>query len=228
MKLIDILREKAEFGKVAFGSYDTIAKMQGGEPEPDTREEAKLLKALKDWVLDPTRPTEAIEAYMQSGVIQAAKKKYPKVFAPSKPNGTVVYRGLENVNKIFIQKVLDSTDDSDWTHVTWSNMYVCNKPVSYSPRGGLQSWTYDPKVAKWFGTQGMLITKLDDNFYFNTEAMGEITGMAEGEVIHYGEKFKNPVYLAVADFMVGFSGKTDKARFQSATSYLRKVAGGDK
>lgn len=223
-KLKSEAQNDADFGKVAFGSNKTVAKMQGSEPEPDTDEEAELLDAIERWT-GITRDSTKLVKLADKGVLKKAKKKYPKVFAPSQPNGTIMYRGIEHMTGEFLQELMDSTTEKDWVYTPWSGMYVCKKPVKYTPHSELQSWTYDKKVAKFFAQSGIFITKQDDDFYFNPDALKAISGMKETEVIHFGKTYKNPVYVAVANFKIYFDdAKPEKDWFSSATSVLKKVA----
>lgn len=241
MKLIDILKEKKDddFGDVALGSIKAVADMQGAGQEEDTKIEKKLIKAIQSWVLEPSKSD--LPDLMKSGAVKRAKQQFPKIFAPNKPMGTLVYRGVQQVSEEFLEELANSSVE-DWKQVTWSDMYVCSKPVNYSPRSKLQSWTYDPKVAEFFKQSALLITKLDDDFYFNDKAMAAITSdlgieMNEKEVIHYGRKYSNPVYIGLADHQferiydllkgAEQGNKPEKKRFQSATSYMTKMAGGE-
>lgn len=216
MKLRDILSEiqaDADFGKVAFGdpdqspdgTYPAILKLQGKSEknkEKNTRREDELLDALTSWV------TSYSAGELHSGtltkllpVIRKGKKLFPSVFAPSKPDGTPVYRGLKNTSEKLLRRLAKETTKEDWT--AEEGYMWCKKPIKYSPHSDWQSWSYGEKNAKAFSASSMLKTKQDEDFYFNPKTLKSVFGRNEQEIIHQGKEYSSEVYIGLMGYMWG-------------------------
>lgn len=197
MKLLDLLKEvdDSDFGKVVFGGKKDepeFARMQGAKPgsEPNTPEEQKLLKALRGWVVSPSYGVKDI--FKLKKLIQAAAEKYPKILKPKTPNGTPLFRGLKNLSPEILE-VVKASKPEDWVYS--KGMMLLKNPINYKPRTEVQSWTNEFISATEFATEGMLITKQTNDFYFNQEVFDELYGRPEEEVLHLGTKYDNPIYF---------------------------------
>lgn len=200
------------FGKIAFGDPNTkaatadaksIAKLQGikmsdDEPgERDTKIEVNLYDTLFDWVKGETSYASK-KLYKYKDLIKQAQRKFPTIFKPSTPVGTVVYRGIGELNDKLLDK-LKNTSKSFWkTIVVNRRTYmVYTKPISYTPRSIVQSWTHDMAIAGDFAGDALLISKQDSEFLFNQEFMKILYPKNEKEQLHFGKEYKNKIFIAV-------------------------------
>lgn len=206
IQLKDILKEDEvsdKFGNVAFGEDPNIAKMQGKKTEEDTKFEEKLLTALIGWTVDSSTQL-ANKLYDNFPLLKKASKKFPSVLQPLTPNGTEVYRGVKHPNKKLIEK-LEKTKKEDWTKQQMGTyvFYKYSKPVKYTPRRKVQSWTSSKKVAAQFSfasKEGVCLTTIqNEEFLFNENLIKKIYGgQNEKELLHFGQKFKNQIYILVS------------------------------
>lgn len=197
MNLLELLKEvlDADFGKVVFGGpkdEPEFARMQGAKPgsEPNTPEEQKLLKALRGWVISPSYGVKDI--FKLKKLIQAAAEKYPKILKPKTPIGTPLFRGLKSLSPEILE-VVKASNPEDWVYS--KGMMLLKNPINYTPRTEVQSWTNELSSAMEFATEGILITKQTEDFYFNQEVFDELYGRPEEEVLHLGTKYDNPIYF---------------------------------
>jgi hypothetical protein len=223
MKLLDILKEAAEedFGKVVFGSKKDepeFARMQGAKPgsEPNTDKEQKLLSLLRRWVQGPQFAVK--DLYKLSSIIKALAPKYPRILKPKTPNGTTLFRGLKNVSPEILE-VVKASKPEDW--VLKKGMMLLKNPINYTPRTEVQSWTNEFLSAMEFATEGILITKQTDDFYFNQEVFDELYGRPEEEVLHLGTKYDSPIYFGFiknSKLSKKFKTKFDKVPMNAKSS----------
>lgn len=205
IQLKDILKEDEvsdKFGNVAFGEDPNIAKMQGKKKEKNTKFEGNLLDALIKWI-DQSTTNIADELYSNYSLLKKASKKFPSVLGPFTPNGTELYRGIRYPNKKLIEK-LKKTKKENWTEekIGADTFYKYSKPVKYTPRRKVQSWTSSKKVASQFSIASKpgvcLSTIQNEEFLFNEKFIKKINWADEKEILHFGEKFKDPVYIMVS------------------------------
>jgi hypothetical protein len=237
IKMDEILSEKgdADFGDVAFGDpwqdmgYPTFLKMQGKsakDKEDNTKTEKRILDALADWVTGSANYISN-ELTRLLPALKKGKKRFPNIFVPDQSNGTVVYRGLDKMNKNLEKTLIDKTTKKDWRPMR--GFMLCTKPVKYSPRRDWQSWSYSTKVAKNFGGDAVLLTKQDNNFYFSSKTMRIIYGNEnEQEVLHNGKTFSAPVYIAINEyyfnkFMSNKIGSPDKGKKQGLKTVSKQL-----
>lgn len=178
--------------------------------EKNTPIENELASALHSW-FGSSNSTSANTFKKLYPAIQQAKAKFPKVFSPGKLN-TPVYRGTA-ISKAF-ESTLKKSKESDWKRITDDGMVymVYTKPVSYVPKRAAQSWTTTPEKAQDFNSSYVLITGLSDQFFLNAKSSDALGGYeySEDEIIHVGQKFVHPVFIAV-DIDTWDEYKFDKA-----------------
>lgn len=213
IKLKDILKEDEvndKFGDVALGGDPNIARMQGKKQEDNTEFEEKLYDILNTWTFE-TSIGLANKLYNNFALLKKAAKKFPKVFLPSTSDGTILYRGIRNLNKQLRDK-LEKTKQEDWKKVTIGDkiMYQYSKPVKYTPRLKVQSWTSSAKVATFFSKPRewsvdsisvILSTTQNNEFLFNQNLIRYIfsdTLSSEKEILHFGQTFKEKVYISIS------------------------------
>lgn len=214
MKLRDILFEiqtDADFGNVAFGDpnqkagYPGLLKLQGKsakDKEKNTRIEDELLDALTYWVTSSSAGKSRSDTLTKLlPVIQKGKELFPSVFAPSKPDGTPVYRGLKNTSEKLLRRLAKETTEEDW--IAKEGYMWCKNPIKYSPHSDWQSWSYSKQNAKAFSASSMLKTKQDTDFYFNPKSLQSIFGHNEQEIIHHGKEYSSEVYIGLMGYMWG-------------------------
>lgn len=208
MKLLDILTEKKmsdnvtatkPLGNIVFADPDddpALAKLQGFKPksEPNTPFESELYDALNDWTSMPSYSmkflTKAKDKLFQ------LKKKYPIIFKPNVPNGTVMYRGVGDISKATLSQ-LRSSKIQDWTRLK-EDYWLYKKAIDYKPRSPIQSWTYDHRTGQDFANEGMLVTNLTDTeFLINSKVLKIFFVSDEKEILHFGKEYKNKVYIAL-------------------------------
>jgi len=196
MKLTKIL--EGEYGNILFGDKKDppeFAKLQKAKPgsEDNLPGETKLLRILKQWT---TTPENAIEdLYKISGKLKSMANDYPKILKPETPNGTILYRGLKNVNPE-IEAQIKKSNPEDW--IKAGRLYILKTPIKYVPRSNVQSWSTGISTAQFFfGESGMIITKQTDEFMLNQKAMEVLYGLNEEEVLHFGKEYKESnIYFA--------------------------------
>jgi len=208
-----VINEEGIFGDTAFADKNDppqYAKAQGKEPgsEPDTKEEKRLLDALESWLEASWQGDgEVIKGYKK--LMPQLKQEYPQIFAPLKPNVTVVYRGLSTVNE-YLETLIENSSPSDWKQVE-EGWWIYKKPVKPRSTSDLQSYTYDLERAKLFGeNNAILITKQDNSFFMNSEVYNPV----EQEVLHFGRVYEYPVYLMIADYLYEDVGDEDMAKYR--------------
>lgn len=204
IKLKDILKEDEvsdKFGDVALGSSLALAKLQGKKKEDNTGYEDKLLTTLRLWVLGWALQS-VDDLYSQYNIFKKAAKKFPSVFLPDTPNGTQLYRGLQDAG--YLTDKIEKTKPKDWKKE--GDMYVYTKPIKYKPYRTVQSWTDDVNIAKKFSGKQydakyngfvLLTTKQTDEFLFSQKLMKYLYKRDERETLHFGTKFKQPIYLMI-------------------------------
>lgn len=207
IKLKSILKEDDvtdKFGDVLFGSDRDLANFQGKPVEKNTKFETQLLDIMSRWLVGGWDDTEKF-LWKNYPLLKKAAEVFPKILKPKTPNGTEVYRGLAKLNPV-LESQLMKTDVSDWIESGDNWMYL--KPISYTPRQNVQSWTTSRIIAWGFSTEkgsnsGYLSTKQNDEFLFNQDFMSllysEISGKLtdESEILHFGKKYANDVYITV-------------------------------
>ena len=112
IKLKHILQEdevEDNFGKVAFGSDMGIVRMQGGNKgEKNTPYETELLGILERWTEGGWEGTSDL-LWKKYSLLKKASKVFPRVLKPNTPNGTEVFRGLQDINpkleKNFLKRI---------------------------------------------------------------------------------------------------------------------------
>tara|TARA_R110000868_G_scaffold44523_3_gene148558 strand:+ start:1110 stop:1820 length:711 start_codon:yes stop_codon:yes gene_type:complete len=193
MNLLELLKEIAEdkeYGEVLFGDKNNppeFAKLQGAKPgsEPDLSAEKKLLLILKKWTGHPAHAIK--DLYKLHGKLKTLANDYPKILKPESPNGTILYRGLTDVNPQ-IEAQVKSSKAEDWVRV--GRLYILKTPITYVPRSDIQSWTSSMSTGQYsFGDSGMLITKQTDEFMLNQKALSILYGLIEDEVLHFGKDY---------------------------------------
>lgn len=214
IKLKHILQEdevEDNFGRVAFGSDMGIVRMQGGNKgEKNTKYETELLQTLELWIRQSDGET-ANKLYKKFSLLKTAAKVFPQLLLPETPNGTTLYRGLDNPNEKLLS-IIAKTKKEDWeTGETIGGiaMFRYSKPIKYTPHRPVQSWSSNPKTAAQFGifspTGIMLDTKQNDEFLFNQRLMQYIfndVNVGDGdeqETLHFGKTFKEEVYINITD-----------------------------
>ena len=223
IKLKDILKEDEvddAFGDVAFGSNWYIARLQGKNEEDDTELEGKLLSVLYTW-LDDSSSLEQDELYKVRNLLKKASGRFPKIFKPDTPNGTLLYRGINPkygvgwplpAGYLKYTTLAGTLSKSDFTKNEIPSIrgdirtfWRYNKPIKYTPSGKVQSWTSDASIGVAFSTGILLQTKQNNEYLFNQEALdilwNELTGKpSEQEILHFGKTYSEPVYLMLSNF----------------------------
>lgn len=166
--------------------------------EKNTSSENELAAALHSW-FGRSNDKSANTFKKLYPAIQQAKGKFPKVFSPGKLKAPV-YRGTA-ISKAF-ESTLKKSKESDWKRFTDDGMVymVYTKPVSYVPKRAAQSWTTTPEKAKDFNSAYVLITGISDQFFLNDKSSNALGAYEydEDEIIHVGQKFIHPVFIAVS------------------------------
>lgn len=208
MKLLDILTEKEmsdnatatkPLGNVVFADMDNdpaFAKLQGYKPhsERNTKFEDDLANALSAWTLEPASGMKFLNK--ERDKIFQLKKKYPIIFKPNVSNGTVMYRGVNDISKLTLTQ-LRSSKIQDWTRLK-EDYWLYKKPIDYKPRSPIQSWTYDYSTGQDFAGEGMLVTNLiDSEFLLNSKVLRIFFYSDEKEILHFGKEYKNKIYIAL-------------------------------
>jgi hypothetical protein len=212
LKPLLITEDSKEFGNVLFGDKKdppALAKLQQSEPgsEDNVPKEKKLLQILRMWVSTPENAVK--DLYKISGKLKSMADDYPKILKPETPNGTILYRGLKNVNPE-IEAQIKKSKSEDW--VKAGRLYVLKTPIKYVPRSDVQSWSSDISAAQhFFGDSGMIITKQTDEFMLNQRAMEVLYGLNEDEVLHFGKEYNGSnIYFAgdmIANMIIKYKKK---------------------
>lgn len=210
LKLKNILHEFDEspntvFQRVAFGdpkepySQELSLLQHKRDGELNTPSEDYILTLLQRWVMSSTDDV-ADKLFRRYKFFKKASHMYPGIFAPKTEVGTILYRGLEYLNDQ-LWGVIQGTEIHEWRDVEYDGeiYWIYIKPVTYVPERPVQSWTNDPNVSENFSGDAVLITKQDNHFLFNKDAIAIIFGYDESEILHFGKTFRNPIYLAVTD-----------------------------
>lgn len=205
IKMKHILQEdevEDNFGKVVFGSDMDIVRMQGrNQGEKNTPYETELLQALQLWVTDSDEETAKL-LYRKFPLLKKAAKVFPKILKPKTPNGTQIFRGLQDISFDLWMK-LSETNPSEWTeeHGLWKY----GKPISYKPHKLVQSWSSDALTALSFMDDdgALLSTKQNDEFLFNQEFIKMLFSQTEqsfgdeSEILHFGKIYADDVYIEI-------------------------------
>lgn len=216
LKLKTILKEDEVddvFGDVAFGSNWYIARLQGKNEEDDTELEGKLLSVLYTW-LDDSSSLEQDQLYAVRDLLKKASERFPRIFKPDTPNGTLLYRGIRERGYKADSKyteIVSALSKSDFTKNEIPSrkgdirtFWRYNKPIKYTPSGKVQSWTTSASIGVGFSAGILLQTKQNNEYLFNQEALdilwNELTGNpSEQEILHFGKTYSEPVYLMLSD-----------------------------
>lgn len=165
--------------------------------ERNTPYENELGTALRSWFGSSNiHSAETFKKYYAA--IQQAKTKFPKVFNPGKEKSPA-YRGtaLSAQMKTALQK----SKREDWipSKIGSYPYMVYTIPVKYTPKRFAQSWTTKSKITTKFGNGSVLITGISDQFFLNPKSSYALNSheYAEDEIIHLGDAFKYPVYIAL-------------------------------
>jgi len=218
MKLEDILNEiDKTFGNSAFADPEQEPNIDGNsthgrflslqgksarDKEPNSKKEDEIYRALTSWV-EGASTSSANALAKNVSALKKGKDLFPAIFTPEMKNGTPVYRGVNDVTPRMIKLLAKTTKREDWQKIktvaeNYYDWYMCTKPIKYTPSRNFQSWSYKLNSAREFATDGMLITRQDDNFYFSTKTMAILFGTnREKEILHYGKTFSQPVYMAI-------------------------------
>jgi hypothetical protein len=216
IKLKDILYEtdtdpKKAFGDIVFGDisqddfFKKLVKLQGKTgSEKNTKIEKQILSYILQWVRTPDG-TISNNLYKNKDLLKNAKTKFPSIFKPETPNGTEVYRGLQDISKNIISPLREKSDYNDYTKLKIGKevFYRYDKPISYKPHRDVQSWTSNINVSKRFGDHGILISEQNDEYFFNQKVMNYLFSFTSGngkenEILHFGKKYSKPVFIAVS------------------------------
>lgn len=210
-KLLNLLNEspsntdvKSVFGNIVFGDDTKIVKLQNKfGKEPNTKDEEKIKQLLITWLGGGYDGQTSKEIWDHYKLFKVASKKFPTIFNPSTPNGTILYRGLRTISKKLKDK-LKKTEKSSWTKIKIGSKtyYQYKTPVKYVPELEIQSWSSNPKVANEFARGGIiLITRQNDEFLFNQNLLKIIYGKNESEVIHFSKKYTDDVFITVSEWL---------------------------
>jgi hypothetical protein len=172
--------------KIAFGDLKKA-------DEPDTEWEAKVFKALDDYIMEPgSSEREALAQYMPD--LFKLKPKYPDDLVP---NVTTVYRGIQLSGNEYKQYI------NSEQNIMLTDDYV------YNSRSSITSWTADAEVAKSFALQehagiigkspdwiwmrpcpAIVKATVDKSFILNTNLTNRFRNdpVAEHEILRYANE----------------------------------------
>lgn len=193
------------FQKIPFGgdeeNEDELRKLAGfpkNKKEPDTKNEYTLYQTLANWV-NYTSPALANKLYSFKTVIEQAAKKYPKLFLPKTPPGTILYRGLKRLSPAMLTKL---RKEKNWQkiEVDYETYYICKTPVQYSPRQKVQSWSTDEKMLRNFAESAVLMTRQNKEYLFNQKVFEILFEDNENEILHFGKEYKSKVFIALTEY----------------------------
>lgn len=211
LKLKDILKEdevRRNFGNVAFGENPKIARLQNKDEENDTEFEEKLLQVLYNW-LNGSSPVEQEELYKIHNLLKKASERFPQIFKPDTPDGTLLYRNLTvESNVAHLIKTLSKSDftrnDIETARAGTKTFWMYDKPIRYTPSGNVQSWTSDISVGAGFSGAILLQTTQNNEYLFNQNLLDILwnelrTKPSEQEILHFGKTYSEPVYLMISE-----------------------------
>lgn len=193
------------FGEVPFGEWDEIRALIKSNPEKesDTYYEEQFLDLIKRWTMGVDLEDIGDELYNEFDVIKRAADKFPDIFRPKTIKGTTLYRGLKNASLYDNLVDMDTTkDDFSPVNINGTKYWKYKNSIKYHPRNKVQSWTSSKSVANFFArrTGTMLVTKQNEDFYFNQKLLHIIYGARyEYEVLHFGKDYNFPVFLLIDD-----------------------------
>lgn len=172
--------------------------LSADDDEPDTALEKKISVAIQKWFYGEGSKDDAIQLFKYKKLFQAAKEKFPDVFAP--PYDEEAYRGM-SITAAQRDKIIDKGyigdeffHDRNWMVIDKLFDYKGNKPV--------ESWTTNPQIAINFAVRSayekkpvavILETIIDDSFLFNDYFSADMMG--ESEVISFQRNRKVKVYI---------------------------------
>jgi len=212
------------FGDVAFADKEDpprYAKAQGKEPgsEPNTDNEQEFIEELEDWLTSPMEADEDVIA-KYGRMMPQLKQQYPEIFLPSEQNGTLIYRGLADINDN-LQNQIEKTTAKDYIPVEGGTFYLLKKPVSYTSRTEIQSYTYSLETSKRFGKNtAILVTKQDDTFFMNPP----VYNPSEEELLHIGQESKQVFYLLLSRYIYWLSDLGDNFEYDEETPHDKENA----
>ena len=163
--------------------------------------QSKLEDYIDDWLMD-SDASSANWLYKNLDTFKKLKSKYPDIFDPKFPNGTLLYRGLTNPNKELVNQVIkDKSNKEKFEKIMIGGKawYKYKKKINYTPHLICQSWSQEAEIAAGYIDDDMkfiLQTKQDDNFLFNSDFLGGRYDFNK-ELIHFGKEFPKGVYLLV-------------------------------
>jgi len=224
IKLRDIVPSLVveDFGRIAFGDTTQIVvdrnrirnliKMQRAtRGEPNTKEEEELLDIIWHWLYYADTKS-ANFLYKSQDVIRRNMDKYPAIFKPSTPNGTVLYRGLRHLQPNLVHELTELIRLNELhpveiirTGVGDNKFFRIKKKIRVSHRYPVQSWTFDSRVTSRFLNPGfpvILRTTQTNEFLFNHEFFNTLYHTPEGEILHFGNSYSKPVELLVGESFV--------------------------
>ena len=188
-----------KFEKVLFGE-----KTQG-QTEKDTKVEDKFWRLLLDFI-DENESSPATAKMFKE--LQSCQQYFKEVL---KPTVSTVYRGSSMAPSEVIKLLTNGSKKT--------NKYlIANGTHLYNPRGEIQSWTNDIKIAAGFHGEGgsygkrsghvkvIYKTTVDKNFLMNTEFINHLAfnhtsiDDMENEVIRIGKSsVKVEIYINTAN-----------------------------
>lgn len=247
IKLKEILSEanndpKSIFGDIAFGAEKQFVRLQDKTGKEDnTQIEQKIFDTLLGFTNRPEND-RADFLYKNMELFKKSKTKFPSIFKPDTSNGTEVYRGLSLIKRELLSKLEKSTTTDDYTKVKIGGItyYQYNKPVIYTPRLNVQTWTYSKSVASQDrGEFAVLITNQNNEYLFSQKAMKIFlnisrisSGLDQKMVLHFGKKYSDPVYIALSEeyyskINLNYNNKANKVHNEKdAKSVFQTVAFG--
>ena len=173
--------------------------------------ENNLIRLIADWVED-TNDKNANQIYRRKEIIKKLIKQYPKIFQA--PKNKIVYRGIafyrddekfyrgQTIDK-YLELFLRDFSFDDVVKIKGNNQenfYFIKRPISYTEKRNVQSWTTNFKSALNFGEEGIImVKKTNDEFFMNPEVLNVMTGSNENEVIHIGKEIDD-AYILISDF----------------------------
>lgn len=209
-KLKTILKEDEvtdKLGKVAFGEDPFVAKMQFRKSEENTDYEEHILDILSRWTGNSTDGL-ANKLYAKFPLLKKAAQMFPYnyVLTPNTDNGTMLYRGVGSYKSLSLDKQLSKTKKEEWERIKFGGLtiYKYKKPIKYVPHRSVQSWTSLKSVATLFTSgRGVILSTIQtDEFLFNQKLMNHLYGgKAENEVLHFGTKYKEDVYVGISPLL---------------------------
>lgn len=178
-------------------AFPTLKAKFDIDSEPNTEDENELGRALKRWYGKANKDSAGVFTKYYDDILYA-KKKFPKIFNPSK-DAKNVFRGTRLDGTLF--NALFNTKKTDWVTVKieGESFKKLKNPVSYKPQRDAQSWSASIMSALDFTRDGaVLMTTLSDNFFMTPDSSAEIGKFKkEKEIIHVTSDIKKPVYIII-------------------------------